>query len=156
MVGHYVDSPAGARIERGLVSKLKSTIFFPAHTLDSLSYSGGCRIFHRVTFFPTVFFSRNKIHTVPEKSSHWYHASRDSHQEKIRLCKVVSGKRVPFGGFTWDITDKGFPPRALDLYLTWFLTKALGTLTVTPARDLWSMGKHSRGESLLQLDCYCS
>lgn len=68
----------------------------------------------------------------------------------------MSTKRLPFGGSAWDTKDKSFPSWALEFYITQFLTKVLGALTVTPARDLWSTGKHAREESLLQLDCYCS
>lgn len=67
-VGHHVDSPAGARIERALVSKEKH--FFPAHTLNTLSCSCGCRMFHAVAFFPTVFVSGKTTNKIPEKSSH--------------------------------------------------------------------------------------
>lgn len=52
-------------------------------------------------------------------------------RKKIRLCKVVSGKRLPCGGSAWDISDKGFPSQAPEFYITQFLKKVLGTLRVT-------------------------
>lgn len=70
MVGHHVDSPAGARIERGLVSKLMSTIFFLP--TPWIFYLAQVVVGYFTLSLSSLlyFFSGNKISTTPEKSSH--------------------------------------------------------------------------------------